>query len=98
MSNSKLEQHKKLCNMLHDIYVSKNAAYGDSFGKSFADWGISAAAIRITDKFNRFINLAKHPEIDSGDESIMDTCLDAANYFIMTAMELACTKENTNNG
>lgn len=84
----KIKRHKELCTQLHDIYEQKNTAYGDSFGKSFAEWGISAAAVRITDKFNRFINLAKHPEINKGDESLMDTCLDCANYFIMTAMEL----------
>lgn len=84
----KNKRHKELCDKLHETYERKNNAYGDSFGKSFDDWGLAAAAIRISDKYNRFINLAKHPEIDTGDEAITDTCLDAANYFIMTVMEL----------
>ena len=84
----KIKRHKELCEGLHEIYKQKNTAYGDSFGRSFSDWGVSAAAIRLTDKFNRFINLAKHPDVDPNDESIIDTCLDAANYFLMMVMEL----------
>ena len=64
----KIKRHEQLCTQIHNIYKSKNMAYGDSFGQSFNDWGVSAAAIRITDKFNRFINLAKHPEIESNDD------------------------------
>lgn len=84
----KIKRHEELCKHIHEVYKAKNLAYGDSFGRSFDDWGIPAAAIRITDKFNRFINLAKHPEIDSGDEAITDTLLDMANYAVMTVMEL----------
>lgn len=84
----KIKRHKELCDKLHEIYVAKNTAYGDSFGKSFADWGIVSAAVRINDKVNRFNNLAKYPSVDCGDERISDTALDAANYFLMTIMEL----------
>ena len=84
----KIKRHEEICKSLHDIYKAKNLAYGDSFGRSFNDWGISAAAIRITDKFNRFINLAKHPDVDIGDEAITDTLIDLANYALMTVMEL----------
>ena len=85
----KIKRHEELCNQLHDTYVQKNHAYGDSFGKSFADWGISSAAVRISDKFNRFVNLAKNPDtIDVGDERIVDTLVDMANYALMTVMEI----------
>ena len=85
---NKVEKHGILCDRLHAIYAQKNAAYGDSFGKSFSDWGIVSPAIRITDKFNRFINLAKHPDIKDGDERITDTLIDMANYCLMTVIEL----------
>ena len=88
MPVDKAIRHGKLCNNLNTIYRAKNAAYGDSFGKSFAEWGVAAAAIRITDKFNRFINLAKNPSIPHGDESIVDTLTDMANYCLMTILEL----------
>ncbi len=84
----KIELHKQLCDYIHDTYIQKNKAYGDSFGKSVADWGIAAAAIRITDKFNRFVNLAKYPDIDCADEAITDTLIDLANYALMTVIEL----------
>lgn len=85
---NKIQRHEELCKQIHEVYVQKNAAYGDSFGKSFEDWGIAAAAIRLSDKWNRFVNLAKHPEVDNGDESIADTLTDMANYALMTVMEL----------
>ena len=84
----KIKRHEELCTHIHDIYKAKNLAYGDNFGKSFNDWGVASAAIRITDKFNRFINLAKNPEIDHGDEAITDTLLDLCNYSLMTVMEI----------
>ena len=85
---NKLERHEELCDRLHEIYIQKNEAYGDSFGKSFSDWGVASAAIRITDKFNRFINLVKNPDINKGDESIIDTLIDMSNYCLMTVIEL----------
>lgn len=90
----KIKRHEELCNKIHEVYKQKNAAYGDSFGRSFDEWGIASAAVRISDKFNRFINLAKHPEVDHGDESIKDTCLDLANYMLMTVMELEKNGDN----
>lgn len=90
---NKVELHGILCDRIHEIYTQKNAAYGDSFGKAFNDWGIISAAIRITDKYNRFINLAKNPKIDNGDESIRDTLLDMANYALMTVIELEKNNE-----
>ena len=85
---NKIDFHKELCDELHEIYIQKNNAYGDSFGKNFNDWGIASCAIRLSDKFNRFINLAKHPDVDQGDEPIIDTLVDLANYALMTVMEL----------
>ena len=92
----KIKRHEELCKKIHEVYKAKNLAYGDSFGRSVDDWGISAAAVRISDKVNRFFNLAKHPDVDSGDEAITDTLLDLANYAIMTTMELEKIKNGNN--
>ncbi len=89
----KLRLHQELCRELSEVYQKKNTAYGDSFGKSFRDWGVTAAAVRLEDKFNRFINLARHPEIDPGDEQITDTLMDMANYCLMTCVELEVQKK-----
>lgn len=90
--NDLVEKHLILCNRLNSIYEQKNNAYGNSFGETFEKLGIISAITRISDKYNRLVNLAIHPEINKGDEAIEDTLLDMANYCLMTYMELQ--KEN----
>ena len=90
--NDLVENHLILCNQLNSIYEQKNNAYGNSFGETFEKLGIISAITRISDKYNRLVNLATHPEINKGDEAIEDTLLDMANYCLMTYMELQ--KEN----
>lgn len=86
--DAKVSLHKNLCDMIHDTYVRKNHDYGDSFSRSFEEWGSVSAAVRIEDKFNRFKNLIKNNDNMVKDESVTDTLLDMANYCIMTVMEL----------
>lgn len=87
--NSKIKIHKKLCDQLNETYQKKNSDYGDSFGKSVRKRGITAAIVRMEDKWNRLDNLTLHPEnIMVNDETIGDTLLDLANYCLMTYMEL----------
>ena len=83
-----IERHLILCNRLNAIYSQKNKAYGNSFGETFEKLGIISAVTRISDKYNRLVNLATHPDVDKGDEAIEDTLLDMANYCLMTYMEL----------
>lgn len=85
---SQIEEHKKLIDFVHDVYVRKNHDYGDSFGRSFKKYGIVAALVRMEDKWNRLENLAGGAKQKVMDESIRDTCLDLANYCLMTVMEL----------
>lgn len=85
---NQIEEHKKLVDFVHDVYVRKNHDYGDSFGKSFKKYGIIAALVRMEDKWNRLENLAGGTKQKVMDESIRDTCLDLANYCLMTIMEL----------
>ena len=92
--NDLVEKHLILCNHLNSIYEQKNNAYGNSFGETFEKLGIISAITRISDKYNRLVNLATHPEINKGDEAIEDTLLDMANYCLMTYMEL----QKDNNG
>lgn len=85
----KIQIHKKLCDQLNETYQKKNSDYGDSFGKSVRKRGITAAMVRMEDKWNRLDNLTLHPEnIMVNDETIGDTLLDLANYCLMTYMEL----------
>lgn len=73
---------------LADLYVEKNTRYKDSFSKQFQKSGISTSVIRINDKVSRLEALASDPTDDGGDESILDTLKDLANYAILTIMEL----------
>lgn len=82
------KRHQELCDEIHETYIQKNTAYGNSFGETFQKLGIVSAVTRITDKYNRLVSLATKPDTDPGDESILDTLKDMANYCLMTAMEI----------
>jgi nucleoid-associated protein YejK len=84
----KIKLHEKVCAELHEIYVKKNEAYGDSFGKTFEELGIISAVTRMTDKLQRIISLTQGAENKIQDESLKDTLKDLANYAVMTYMEL----------
>ena len=69
-------------------YIKKNSDYGNSFGKSFEKWGLTAALVRMEDKFNRLESLSQKEDQKVVDESIEDTLLDLANYAVMTIVEM----------
>ena len=85
---SKIEIHKKICDSLNDLYKAKNADYGDSFSKSYKEYGLTMSCIRLEDKLNRLKSLNKNGNAQVKDESIQDTLMDLANYAIMTILEL----------
>lgn len=91
--SSKVERHREICLGLNDLYKKKNEAYGDSFGDTYKKLGVISAITRISDKFNRIVNLVQNNSIDDLGESIEDTLLDMANYCIMTKMEIDEAKE-----
>ena len=83
------EDHKKVCYELNALYDRKNKDYGDSFSQSWQDYGITMAAIRIGDKYNRLRNLTTGKTVQNvAGETVRDTLLDLANYAIMAIMEL----------
>ena len=90
---NQIEEHKKLVEFLHDVYVRKNHDYGDSFSRSFGKYGVTAA---LEDKWNRLENLAGGAKQRVLDEGLRDTCLDLANYCLMTVMELDKNKSVEN--
>lgn len=79
-------KHECICKQLNKIYKKKNHDYGDSFHKSWQEYGDVMLAIRLEDKLNRFKSLIKSEAMV--DESIEDTLLDLANYAIMGVIEL----------
>jgi len=72
---------------MFELYLDKSADYGDSFSKSFDEFGLISAVIRLTDKVNRLRTLVANENLVK-DESIRDTLIDLANYSIMTIIEL----------
>lgn len=85
----KVTTHASICSDLTALYERKNHDYGDSFGKGFAEYGMTMPCIRLEDKLNRLKSLLKSSA--QVDESIDDTLMDLANYAIMTLIE---RKEN----
>lgn len=83
----KVDVHKLICKELNALYARKNADYGDSFGKSFKEYGLTMACIRLEDKLNR-IKALRNKDAQVTDESIIDTLMDLANYSIMTLVEM----------
>lgn len=79
---------REITDYMYQIYEKKNADYGDSFSKTFEEFGLTASAIRINDKTERFKKLIKQ-DAQVQDESIKDTLLDLANYAVLTLMEMS---------
>lgn len=80
---------------LCDTFKSKNADYGNSFSQlyqEFGDNGIITAAVQISHKYHRFMNLIKGTPAKV-NESLRDTLMDLANYCILTVMELDKAQE-----
>ena len=88
----KLQIHSQLCGELNEMYERKNADYGDSFSKSFQEYGMVMPLIRIEDKFNRLKSLFKNKSANY--ESVEDTLKDLANYCLLTLIELEVEKSN----
>lgn len=95
MDINQINCHIRICNQLNEIYKTKNSDYGDSFHKSFIEFGITSPLIRLSDKLNRLKTLSQNKQLVN-DESIRDTLLDLANYAILTIMELDNNKDNDN--
>lgn len=70
------------------IYAEKNKKYGNSFGKTFGEYGNPVLCIRLEDKLSRAKQILLNGQTGSDDESVIDTLTDLANYAVMSIMEL----------
>ena len=76
---------------LSETYKAKNHDYGDSCHKAYHEFGLVSFLVRLSDKLNRAITLAKKtPRVH--DDSIKDTLQDMANYAILACVELEKSK------
>lgn len=78
---------KQIANGLTELYERKNADYGNSFSKTFDEFGMTSTIVRLSDKLERLKTLTKQ-EAKVKDESIQDTVMDIAVYAMLTLMEL----------
>lgn len=86
--DKKVKEFISICKEMAELYDAKNWDYGDSFGKSFQEWSMPMACIRLTDKLNRLCSLTRNSSQRVQDESIEDTLKDLATYSVMTLIEL----------
>lgn len=91
MDFDRTKEFEKIIKEMLDIYIKKNANYGNSFGKAFEELGPISGVTRLYDKMNRIIALTKGSE--NNYESLEDTFIDLANYAIMNLIEMKYQKE-----
>lgn len=87
-----IERFRAITKEMAETYEKKNHDYGDSFGQSLDRWGLIAAIVRISDKFNRLDSLKD--KAAKVNESLIDTLLDMANYCVMTASWLMSKEDD----
>lgn len=83
----RIDEHEYLCDEIHELYLLKNADYGDSFRKVREEIP-NAILVRLSDKLNRLKKLMQNPEQQQiKEESIDDTLMDLANYALLELVE-----------
>lgn len=85
------ELFKKITTNMAELFAKKNANYGNSFEKLYADLGPVAGLVSLHNKLDRATNLIKGGKNDF--ESLEDTFIDLANYAIMNVIELKKREE-----
>ena len=78
-----------IINNLEDTYKRKNSDYGNSVGDTYEKFGDISFLTRITDKYNRMVNLVCNSNNvrKVKDEALEDTILDLANYCLLWLVE-----------
>jgi hypothetical protein len=69
-------------NEAFQLFVKKNADYGDAFAK----YGVIGVLMRIEDKIQRSMSITKNGVNLIHDEGIRDTLIDLHNYAAMALM------------
>lgn len=75
---SRIVQMKKIQAEGLELFIRKNADYGDAF----AQYGVIGVLVRIQDKISRALTISNNG-IQVQDEKLRDTLLDLHNYAAM---------------
>ena len=81
---NRVEQLKAIQHDALELFIRKNADYGDAFAK----FGIIGVLMRIEDKIQRSISITNNGVNLVTDEGLKDTLLDLHNYSAMGLMLL----------
>lgn len=88
-----VEFHSEICDTIKELYIKKNADYGNSFGNARKAVPFYTLG-KLYDKFSRINKLMRDPARNVFDETIEDTLLDLANYCIMELAERRWEQEH----
>ena len=80
----RVEQLKSIQDEARELFVLKNADYGDAF----AEFGPVGVLVRIGDKIKRYMSITKNEITLVDDEKLRDTLIDLHNYAAMALMLL----------
>ena len=78
----RVEQMKKIQHEALELFIKKNADYGDAF----ATFGTIGVLVRIEDKIKRCISISSKNVQLVDDETLRDTLIDLHNYAAMALM------------
>jgi hypothetical protein len=78
----RVEQMKQIQKEALELFIKKNADYGDAF----ATFGTIGVLVRIEDKIKRCISISNKNVQLVDDESLRDTLIDLHNYAAMALM------------
>ena len=79
---SRVDQLKQIQQTALEMFIRKNADYGDAF----AQYGLVGVLMRIEDKIHRAMTITKNGVNLVEDETLRDTLLDLHNYAAMGLM------------
>jgi hypothetical protein len=79
---NRVQQMKKIQSEALDLFIKKNADYGDAFAK----YGVIGVLMRIEDKLQRSMSITKNGVNLIKEEGIRDTLIDLHNYAAMALM------------
>ena len=81
---SRVDQMKKIQSEALELFIRKNADYGDAFAK----YGIIGVLMRMEDKLQRSMSITKNGINLVKSEGLRDTLIDLHNYSAMALMLL----------
>ena len=82
MEIDRVLQMKQIQSEALELFIKKNADYGDAFAK----FGLIGVLMRIEDKIQRALSITNNGINLVDDEKIRDTLLDLHNYSAMGLM------------